>query len=180
MYATTRYPMINPEVPEDFSKMWTVNVTEKTVLDIGADRGSTASFFLNRGASIVIAVEGNPNLFNELKQNAVILANCIPVFKYIQSGADMEHLLAYPADVVKIDVEGAEKYLLDINPAIILQHPSYMIELHRIVDTIAIKNRFKQLEYKVTHVAAGWPIWEIIHCTRIPDSFNPASALSYS
>jgi len=43
-----------------------LHVAGKTVLDVGADYGSTADFFLEQGALRVVAVEADPKLFRRL------------------------------------------------------------------------------------------------------------------
>ena len=52
---------------EDYNKMYGfLDYTNKKVIDIGADIGSTALFFLDKGANIVLAVEGNKERYKEL------------------------------------------------------------------------------------------------------------------
>lgn len=157
------YPVICPVVPEDFSRLWPAEYRGKVVLDIGADRGSTASYFLRQGAAFVTCVEGNCKLYDELVQNLPSLVNCQAIFKWIRSSKDMAEMLRYGADIVKIDVEGAEKHLLDVNPWLIQQHPEYMVEVHWGVDMDAIIWLFDRCCFHVTLGARGIG-WQIIHC----------------
>jgi predicted methyltransferase len=63
----------NPEIPifgEDYSKHWKADFKGKVVLDLGADYGSTAFYFLQKGAREVIAVEGDRILALNLAKNA--------------------------------------------------------------------------------------------------------------
>ena len=53
-----------------------LDVEGKVVLDVGADYGSTADFFLQRGAARVIAVEGDPRSFRRLEALAKPLPTC--------------------------------------------------------------------------------------------------------
>lgn len=46
-----------------------VDFHNKVVLDLGADAGSTADYFLQKGAVRVFAVEGDEGLFAQLRQN---------------------------------------------------------------------------------------------------------------
>ena len=47
-----------------------VDYAEKVVLDLGADVGSSADYFLRCGARRVVAVEGHPALYQELWKNS--------------------------------------------------------------------------------------------------------------
>jgi len=51
---------ILPIFNEDYNECWgCVSYKDKTVLDLGADYGSTVYYFLKNGAKKVIAVEGD-------------------------------------------------------------------------------------------------------------------------
>ena len=161
-------PVIAPDVPEDFSVLWPADYQGKTVLDIGADRGSTASYFLRNGARFVICVEGDPNKFRQLEANLPSLRNAKAIFKWISSPSDMTELLwLNSADIVKIDVEGAEQYLFGVDPWVIQQHPNYMIELHPGFSSLeTMANLFRENGFEVTCGATAWFFWQIIHCKR--------------
>ena len=161
-------PVILPYWSEDFSILWPADYQDKTVLDIGADRGSTASYFLRNGARFVICVEGDPYKFRQLEANLSSLRSAKAVFKWISSPSDMTELLwINSADIVKIDVEGAEQYLLGVEPYMIRQHPEYMIEVHKnIVSLDSIVNLFRQCDFDVALGARGFFAWQIIHCKK--------------
>ena len=55
-----------------FKNAYKVNVSNKTVLDIGANIGDRALHFLNSGAEKVIAVEADPYTFHLLERNIEI------------------------------------------------------------------------------------------------------------
>lgn len=162
-------PVIPPYCPEDFSKLWVADYNGKTILDIGADRGSTASYFLRNGAKYVVCVEGDPERYRLLEANLPSLRNATAIFKYINSPSDMQNILwINSADIVKIDVEGAEKYLLPLAPYTIQYHPEYMIEMHLGVSMDAMVNLFQRSGYSVTYGARSWlGDWQIIHCKRV-------------
>jgi hypothetical protein len=87
-----------------------LNFKNKIVLDLGCGRFyssiSTAEWFLNEGASLVIGVDlSKENIENE---------KFIPYAKAINSCSDIEYFLKYKPNVIKCDIEGAEKYLKDI------------------------------------------------------------------
>ena len=160
-------PVIAPDIPEDFSVLWPADYQGKTVLDIGADRGSTASYFLRNGARFVICVEGDPNKLRQLEANLPSLRNAKAVSKWISNSSDMTELLwLNSADIVKIDVEGAEQYLFGVDPYMIQLHPEYMVEIHPGVNMDELINLFRQCGFDVTLGAKMWFFWHIIHCKR--------------
>ena len=134
--------MIIKHTNEDFEYHWGfVDFNGKVVLDIGADFGSTAECFLCYGAKKVIACEGDDVLYNKLlryidsekeKGNDKIIS----YKRWINSETDFVHLLTNnwngnKVDVVKIDVEGYEKYLLYVSKDVIRNIKEYVIECHK-------------------------------------------------
>ncbi|MEM2995027.1 MAG: hypothetical protein QXI91_03285 [Candidatus Bathyarchaeia archaeon] len=58
-----------PSFGEDYDKHWNyLNFKGKKILDLGADYGSTASYFLWQGAKQVIAVERNEEFAEALRK----------------------------------------------------------------------------------------------------------------
>ncbi len=85
-----------------------INWNNKTVVDIGADIGSSAMFFLMHGASYVYLIEKKPEykkIYRRLKQQYPILKNT----EMLQSIKDIPegHF-----NVLKMDCEGCEQRLL--------------------------------------------------------------------
>ena len=84
-----------------------INWKQKIVLDIGADIGSSALFFLMNGADYVYLLEKEQEYkttYESIKQKYPILKNSI----MLNSLADMPH----DVDVLKMDCEGCELQLL--------------------------------------------------------------------
>lgn len=84
---------------------------DKVVLDLGCAKFyssiSTAEWFLNEGASLVIGVDlGKENINNE---------KFIAYAKAIKSTEDIQYFLKYNPQIIKADIEGAEIYLKDID-----------------------------------------------------------------
>jgi ribosomal protein L11 methylase PrmA len=77
----------------------------KVVLDVGAGCGETAKFFLDHGASSVVAVENDQSALRYLKRNAE--RNPIEVIdeSFAPSMLSIEH------DYMKMDIEGWESLL---------------------------------------------------------------------
>lgn len=126
-------PKIVPYGQEDPETHWGfLNCRNKTVLDIGADYGSTAVFFLHKGAKKVIAVESNTEFFKKLQPLAAPIPNLIPFFKRVSCVNDFKNLLAQcnGGIVMKIDCEGCEAVLLNLDDNLFRKVSEYGIELH--------------------------------------------------
>lgn len=123
---------IPPIHDEDYESHWgKINYRGKVVLDIGADVGSTADFFLKKGARMVIAVEGSKLCFEQLRANAPLMKNVIPLFIFIENPEQIESLIQkWTCDVVKIDIEGGELNLLKIEDEAFRRVPEFIVELH--------------------------------------------------
>ena len=141
-----------PIYSEDYSHHWPLDVKGKTVIDIGADYGSTAYYFMSKGAIRVICVEGNPTLYRQLQANMRFLPNCVSVYRNIQSPADFTDILRNTAETVKVDVEGAEKHLLQVEPSLLQQHYEWIIEMHRNLDKKEFIDYFQSARFDVVNM----------------------------
>lgn len=144
---------IKPIYGEDYAHHWPIEVKGKTVIDIGADYGSTAFYFMKKGALRVVCVEGNPALFKHLQANMRFLPNCVAVYKHLLSASDFADVLQYPAEIVKVDVEGAEKHLLNVDPTVLQQHYEWIMEIHRMVNQNQMIAYFQQAGFDVVHLS---------------------------
>ena len=107
------------------------DVNGKVVLDLGADVGSTAQFFIKRLAKQVIAVEGSGACFPLLCANSGKIGNVTPVKLFISSPAQVASLLRnWKPDVVKCDIEGGEVHLFNISDTQFQSVSDYIIEVH--------------------------------------------------
>jgi len=130
-----------------------VDYRGKVVLDVGADYGSTAAFFLRKGASNVIAVEGNTTYFQQLAANVMEVAEVIPVYLGICSADDFEFLIStYQPYILKVDCEGCELHLLGVKDKTFLKVPEYLLEIHTADLWHKFKAKFEGLGYTITHV----------------------------
>lgn len=116
---------------EDFEKFYGfVNFKNKVVLDLGADYGSTTQFFLEKLAKKVISVESDTRLFKMLVEYFKSDNRVIPL-NLLVTGKKIEELISkYHPDLVKIDIEGYEKYLPDADDKIFSMPREYIIETH--------------------------------------------------
>ncbi len=142
-----------PYTDEDYNRHWAfTDFKGKTVLDLGADYGSTAWFFLNRGSKSLIAVEGDPERAQRLAKNAVKFGFS-SYERMIISPGDLEEFLAMDNfDVAKVDIEGAEIHLLHVRDELITAIPFWMIESHSDELTIVLTKRFQQLGFSVREI----------------------------
>lgn len=100
---------------------------EKTVLDVGAGCGETAHFYFQHGAKKVIAIEPDQTAIRLLEKNATVNKWNIQI---IHASFELEHL-NLPHDYLKMDIEGFEAILLDLQsplkPCIIEVHNQELI-----------------------------------------------------
>jgi SAM-dependent methyltransferase len=122
---------VAPIYGEDYDSHWGfTNFKGKTVLDLGADYGSTARYFLRRGARRVVAVEGDPRLAEELEENFRGDGRVVPIHLFIEGTEQVAELIErFDPDLVKVDIEGAEKVLLDL-PRGLVKGREWLVEVH--------------------------------------------------
>ena len=127
---------------EDYESDWgLLDVEGRVVLDIGADYGSTAAFFLNKGAVKVICVESYDNDYAALAELAKGEPRIEAIHRHVASSVDFETLVVtYQPDVVKIDCEGCEALLLGVRPCVLRRVEQFGIELHNEATSIQCGN----------------------------------------
>lgn len=112
---------------EDYREHWGMTSYKgKTILDLGADYGSTANFFLDNGASHIYAVEGHP-LWGFGLHLMFGKHPDVTCFIKMVDAKDIQTLLLLKPDIVKCDIEGDEKHLLNINLSVV---PEWLVEAH--------------------------------------------------
>jgi predicted rRNA methylase YqxC with S4 and FtsJ domains len=86
---------------ENYDLHWNyTSFKDKLVLDIGADYGTTAEFFLKKGAKKVIAVEGDEYLAGSLLKRCKNSKKAIGIHKFISSKKDIEELIQEYIDLI--------------------------------------------------------------------------------
>lgn len=123
---------MKPPFGENYEVHWgSADYKGKVVLDIGADYGSTADFFLGKGATKVIAVERDKGFFERLYTLSLGRPEIVAVGRDVATTADFLVLLEeYDADLMKVDCEGCEAFLLELDDAIFSRVPEYLVEVH--------------------------------------------------
>lgn len=142
-----------PYIDEDYNKHWGFADFEgKTILDLGADYGSTAWFFIKKGAKSVVAIEGDSGRAKTLAANSAKYG-FISFEEMITSPKNIEQLLEnYQFDIVKVDIEGAEIHLLQCKRELLEKVPLWMIESHSDELTRSVTNRFEEVGFRVRHI----------------------------
>lgn len=139
----------------------------KTVLDLGADIGSTADFFLRKGAKKVVAVEGSQDNFRTLQTNASILKGMIPNVLFIERPSQIEKLiLQYDFDIVKMDIEGGEINLFTVKNEIFSKVAEYIVEVHSDKLFDLMLKKCAENNYKIISAKAWSPPVRIIYVRK--------------
>jgi len=145
-----------------------VNYKGKVVLDIGADYGTTAAYFLRKGALRVVAVEADDSCFGMLVKNAVGESRVEAVHCVVSSPEQFEGLIcAYRPDIVKVDCEGCEVSLLEVPDKVFSSVPEYVMEIHSDDLNDLFIQKFGKLGYSVDHADNWIPRVWIIHAKRL-------------
>ncbi len=118
--------------PEGYDDHWGyTNFEGKIVLDLGADYGSTVSWFFQKGAKKIIAVECDRERFRKLVDNFGNDPDVVCIKEKILSGDQINELIRkYKPDIAKFDIEGDEVNLLLADPDYIKLVKEYLIEYH--------------------------------------------------
>lgn len=114
-------------------------VKDQVVLDVGAGCGETAKYFLEAGASKVIAVENNQEALTYLRLNAEAF-NKIQVVP--EAYQPFKHMSALTG-LVKLDIEGYEINLLTWLEAYPKANLNIVLEVH----SVWMRDRFLELGF---------------------------------
>jgi len=136
---------------ENYDECWGyVSYKDKIVLDLGADYGSTAYYFLKKKAKKVIAVEGDTKLASKLRDNYETDSRVTCVEKWIKNSKDIEELIKlYPSDLVKVDIEGAEIHITKVSPKVLLLVREWLVEAHTKEICEKLVKLFLELKFRV-------------------------------
>jgi precorrin-6B methylase 2 len=147
-----------PPFGENYDAHWNyISFEGKVVLDLGADYGSSAYYFWKKGATKVVAVEGNHESAEKLKKNASKYRFIIPVEKYVDSSNDFTFLINhYQPDLTKVDVEGSEIYLLTCKNETLVKVPEWLVECHSFEAYKQLRRKFSSLGFRVSSLRVNF------------------------
>jgi len=124
----------------------------KKVLDLGADYGSTAAWFRKKGSREVIAVEAEKELYSKLKQYSEKRNWLTAINEFIDSPNKIDQLITnFKPQIVKVDVEGAEKNLLNCDK--LADVPTWLIEAHSEQIRVELTSHFQRIGFSVRRVS---------------------------
>lgn len=128
------------ELYEQYNILLDFDYKDKIVLDIGAEIGTSAKFFISRGAKFVWCIEGDPNAAAKCQSNIeqYFPGKAQAVSQWVTSPYSFEQLLSsygassqgIKSDIIKIDIEGWECCLLDVKDRIIAEQKEWIIDYH--------------------------------------------------
>lgn len=131
---TNQIKPLKPWHNENFGRSYGhLDFEGRIVLDIGADYGSTASYFLIEGAEAVVAVESYEPDAAALEKYAEGEPRVTAIVQHISCAEDFKNILEkHKIDLAKIDCEGCEFYLLGLENFYFSSIREYFIELHNL------------------------------------------------
>ena len=142
----------------DYDEMYGgIDYEDAIVLDIGADYGTTAKYFLERGARHIYCSERNEEWRAQLIEWAKVRQD-VAVLPAMNAPRMILWLKDCRPDVVKVDCEGCEKHLIDV-PALSMVIPrAWVIETHSTPAWIVLLGRFRLLGYRITKIHEPTPM----------------------
>jgi rhamnosyltransferase len=148
-----KHRTVPPYLGEDYDSHWgAFFFWGKTVLDIGADYGSTVSYFLEKGAMKVIAVEPDADLFAQLVSNYGDDDDVVTLKMKVTKPDDFEELiLRFSPDLIKTDCEGCETLLAQVDEKILEKVPEYLIETHDHISGKMITSQIEDLFFRIRY-----------------------------
>lgn len=161
---------IKPIYNENYEGQWgKIDYTGKAVLDIGGDYGSTADYFLRKGAKKVIAVDRSRDYISRLrefiKENKEERIEALHID--VNSEVIWKNMIEqFRPDVVKSDCEGCESTLFDIDDKIFSSVPEYIIEVHTNGIFDKMKKKCKECNYDIIDVNAWAGVVKIVYARK--------------
>ncbi len=143
---------------------------DKVVVDVGADWGSTAEWFLERGAAKVICIDNNVAYLNRIKQHFGADPRIgIYHLNMVSKQAWVNLITECRPDILKSDCEGGEDYLDGVSESVLAITGEYLIEVHSDWVAFSIMSKLRLARFFITRAetwSASVPSTWIIEAVR--------------
>jgi len=127
-----------------------LEVAGQAVLDLGAERGTTAQYFLARGARTVFVSEIDVRCLERLGRVAAVDPR-VRLLPPLLTPSDYDAWMrTYAPSRVKVDIEGAEVHLLECSEAAFRTPAAYAIETHTPALHARLLARLGRCDYQIT------------------------------
>lgn len=145
-----------------------LDVRDQVVLDLGAERGSTAQYFLAEGASKVLVSERDPKHVARLHAQADTDSRIVVLRPLLKPVLYERWMAAHQPSRVKCDIEGGEEHLLTCSRVAFRTPEAYTIETHSPALHAALVARLAECGYRVTITRrfASNPNVQVLYATR--------------
>ncbi len=139
---------------EDYTEKYSLLANDadgKTILEFGAAYGDTAYLFLKFGASKIISVEGSKTMYDQLVINIDGDERVTPINMVIDSSEQISTLITtYRPDIVHMNFEGGERFLLDVPNGVVTIAKAYNVEVHWSEELVsALLGKFVKADYLI-------------------------------
>lgn len=143
----------------DYDEMYgSLDYEGAIVLDVGADYGTTAQYFLDHGARHVYCSERNEEWIERLSEFADTTDEQVAILPPMTAELMDKWLRECRPDVVKIDCEGCERHLLSVAPNLIAIPDQWVLETHTRMMWDELRERFRLLGYRLTTIHEPTPM----------------------
>lgn len=151
---------INSENPAEH---WNgLNVKDRCVLDLGCGlfgqpiEWNTPTYFLDNGATHVFGVDSDGSSFDRIHwyshSRGVWKDQLIFDYNTISSSEDLERAIwSVKPDVIKCDIEGAERYFMDVDANTMVNVLEVAVEYHDPITKAICETKFKQWGYSLEY-----------------------------
>jgi len=150
---------------EPFEKIYKISdFRKKKVLDVGGFLGETACLFHSWGAQHVVVYESNWLFAKYAKVNLRInkisglVHNALVDGKNHCNSVNWLDVLMEGFDIVKVDCEGCEQYLLDVPNDILKKTPYWVIECHNAKIFMDLASKFSSAGFDIRYRFYYWSV----------------------
>jgi hypothetical protein len=151
------FQICTPELAQNYEHL-KCECKDKFVLDIGADYGTSAEYYLLHGARYVWAVDAGKEFVERMNRELCVMYpdKVTAQWFFINSPAHFDYVISRPVDlagkspeIVKVDIEGFEIHMVGMNDEIFSAPNEYLIEVHSKVIRELITKKLLKNNYRL-------------------------------